>query len=181
MTEFGDIIWVNIGSGSDLLADQPITWTSVHLSPNAFYDIHHESNFTTLGHGIYRKICSEITISKVLRGVPGATIWRRQPVNNWKQLWRHQMKTFPRYWPFVRDIHRSSVNCPHKGQVTRSFDVLFDLRLNKQLSKLWWGWWFETPTHPLWRRWIAHGFVLSTVASGTLLLQHQTTSVHSAE
>ena len=26
-----------------------------------------------------------------------------------------------------------------------------DLRLNKQLSKQWWGWWFETPSHPLWR------------------------------
>ena len=30
--------------------------------------------------------------------------------------WRHQMKHFPRYWPFVRGIHRSSVNSPHKGQ-----------------------------------------------------------------
>ena len=26
--------------------------------------------------------------------------------------WKH----FPRYWPFVRGIHRSSVNSPHKGQ-----------------------------------------------------------------
>ena len=25
-------------------------------------------------------------------------------------------KTFPRYWPFVRGIHRSVVNPPHKGQ-----------------------------------------------------------------
>ena len=30
--------------------------------------------------------------------------------------------------------------------VTRSFDVFFDLRLNKQLSKQSWGWWFETPS-----------------------------------
>ena len=30
--------------------------------------------------------------------------------------WRHQMETFPRYWPFVRGIHRSPVNFPHKGQ-----------------------------------------------------------------
>ena len=33
--------------------------------------------------------------------------------NTW---WRHQMETFPRYWPFVRGIHRSPVNSPHKGQ-----------------------------------------------------------------
>ena len=25
-------------------------------------------------------------------------------------------KRFPRYWPFVRGIHRSPVNTPHKGQ-----------------------------------------------------------------
>ena len=31
--------------------------------------------------------------------------------------WRHQMeKKFPRYWPFVRGIHRWSVDFPHKGQ-----------------------------------------------------------------
>ena len=30
--------------------------------------------------------------------------------------WRHQMETFPRYWPFVRGIHRSPMNSPHKGQ-----------------------------------------------------------------
>ena len=44
------------------------------------------------------------------------------------------METFPRYWPFVRGIHRSPVNSPHKGPVTRGFDVFFDLHLNKQLS-----------------------------------------------
>ena len=27
-----------------------------------------------------------------------------------------QMETFPRYWPFVRGIHRLSVNSPHKCQ-----------------------------------------------------------------
>ena len=35
--------------------------------------------------------------------------------------------------------------------VTRSFDVFFDLHLNKRLSKQWWGWWFETPSCSLWR------------------------------
>ena len=40
---------------------------------------------------------------------------------------------------------------PSQRPVTRSFDVFFDLRLNKRLSKQSWGWWFETPSHPLWR------------------------------
>ena len=35
--------------------------------------------------------------------------------------------------------------------VSRSFDVFFDLRLNKRLSKQLWGWWLETLSHPLWR------------------------------
>ena len=41
--------------------------------------------------------------------------------------------------------------------MTRSFDVFFDLRLNKRLSKQsWmskqsWGWWFETLSRSLWR------------------------------
>ena len=35
--------------------------------------------------------------------------------------------------------------------VTRNFDVFFYLRPNKRLSKQWWGWWFETPSRPLWR------------------------------
>ena len=34
---------------------------------------------------------------------------------------------------------------PAQTPVTRSFDVFFDLRLNKRLSKQPWGWWFETP------------------------------------
>ena len=57
--------------------------------------------------------------------------------------WKH----FPRYWPFVRGIHRS----PAQRPVTQSFDVFFDLRLNKRLSKQAWGWWSETPSRPLCR------------------------------
>ena len=41
---------------------------------------------------------------------------------------------------------------PTQRPVTRSFDVFFDLRLNKRLSKQSWGWWFETPPWSLWRQ-----------------------------
>ena len=40
---------------------------------------------------------------------------------------------------------------PAQRSVTRSFDVFFNLRLNKRLSKQSWGWWFETLSRPLWR------------------------------
>ena len=35
--------------------------------------------------------------------------------------WKH----FPRYWPFVRGIHRSPVNFPHKGQWRRALMFSF--------------------------------------------------------
>ena len=40
---------------------------------------------------------------------------------------------------------------PTQRPVTRSFDVYFDLRTNKRLSKQNRGWWFETLSPPLWR------------------------------
>ena len=40
---------------------------------------------------------------------------------------------------------------PAQRPVTWSFDVFFDLSLNKPLCKQSWGWWFETPLRSLWR------------------------------
>ena len=40
---------------------------------------------------------------------------------------------------------------PAQRPVTRSFDVYFDLRLNKRLSKQSRGWWFDALSRPLWR------------------------------
>ena len=41
---------------------------------------------------------------------------------------------------------------PTQRPVTRSFDILFDLRLNKRLSKQSRSWWFETLSFPLSRQ-----------------------------
>ena len=40
---------------------------------------------------------------------------------------------------------------PALSPVTRNFDVFYNLRLNKRLSKQSWGWWLATPLDPLWR------------------------------
>ena len=40
---------------------------------------------------------------------------------------------------------------PSQRPVMWNFDVFFHLRLNKQLSKQSWGWWFEMLSCPLWR------------------------------
>ena len=65
--------------------------------------------------------------------------------------WRHQMEAFP----LLLDLCEG--NSPVTGEflaqrpVMRSFDVILDLRLNERLSKQSWGWWFEMPSHSLWR------------------------------
>ena len=59
--------------------------------------------------------------------------------------WKH----FPRNWPFVRGIHRSPVDS--QKSVTRSFDIFFDLRLNKRLSKQSRRRSFEPQSRSLWR------------------------------
>ena len=48
---------------------------------------------------------------------------------------------------------------PTQRPVTRSFDVFFDLRLNKPLRKHSWGWWFETLSRSLWRHRNDYSFV----------------------
>ena len=65
--------------------------------------------------------------------------------------WRHQMKTFSALLAICAGNSPVPGVFPTQRPVTRSFDVLFDLRLNKRLSKPSWGWWFETPSRPLWR------------------------------
>ena len=64
--------------------------------------------------------------------------------------WRYQMEIFSAL--LVLCVGNSSVTdeFPAQRSVTRSFDVFFDLRLNKQLSKQSWGWWFETQSRSLW-------------------------------
>ena len=43
---------------------------------------------------------------------PRGDVWAVWGVHDGVIKWIH----FPRYWPFVREIHRSPVNSPHKGQ-----------------------------------------------------------------
>ena len=47
-----------------------------------------------------------------IRSSQTADVGRPAQVHDNVIKWKH----FPRYWPFVRGIHRSPVNSPHKGQ-----------------------------------------------------------------
>ena len=84
--------------------------------------------------------------------------------------WKH----FPRYWPFVRWIHRSPVNSPHKGQWrgTLRFSLIWawtngwinyqdagDLRRHcthydvTVMAKQWASAWFHLATDGKWALW----------------------------
>ena len=65
--------------------------------------------------------------------------------------WRHQMETFSALLAICAGNSPVPGEFPSQRPVTRSFDVFFDLRQIKRLSKQSWGWWFETPSHPLCR------------------------------
>ena len=69
-------------------------------------------------------------------------------LQNW---WRHQMETFYALMSICAGNSPVPGEFPAQRPLTRSFDVFFDLRLNKRLSKQSWGWWFETHSPPLWR------------------------------
>ena len=62
-----------------------------------------------------------------------------QPESTW---WRHQMQTFSALLALCVGNSPVTGEFPAQRPVTRSFDVFFDLRLYKRLSKQSWGWWF---------------------------------------
>ena len=55
---------------------------------------------------------------------------------------------------FVRGIHRSSVNSPHKGQWRGALTYSLICAWTQQLSRQWRRRWFETPSRSLWRHYI---------------------------
>ena len=72
-------------------------------------------------------------------------------VNYRDPWWRCQMETFSALLALCAGNSPVIGEFPTQSPVTRSFDVFFDLHLNKQLSKQSWGWWSETPSCSLWR------------------------------
>ena len=68
--------------------------------------------------------------------------------NSW---WRHQMESFSALMTVCEGNSLVTGDFPSLSPVTRSFDVFFDLRLNKRFSKQSRYRWFETPSRLLWR------------------------------
>ena len=80
-----------------------------------------------------------------------ATIWPTlsQIHSSW---WRYQMETFSALLALCEGNSPVTGEFPSQRPVTRSFDLFFDLCLNKWLKKQSCGLWFGTPSRPLWRQ-----------------------------
>ena len=104
--------------------------------------VKHLSIFFTVDSRVKRKESTNHFLTKLL------LLLHIRMKSSW---WRHQMEIF--FVLLATCVRTSPVPGDFLAQrpVTRSFDVFFDLRPNKLLSKQSWGWWFETPSCPLWR------------------------------
>ena len=133
---------------------QPLTYVHGQYCNN-FYTRNKKRSYLISSVRLYKKICtvySTYTLQapcsrfSLFRGLSSANFIYICIYNGDVIKWKY----FPRYWLFVRWIHRSPVNSPQRPE-PRSFDVFFDLCPNKRLSKQAWGWRFETPSRSLLR------------------------------
>ena len=70
---------------------------------------------------------------------------------SFKAWWRHHMETYPALFAICAGNSPVPGKFPTQRPVTQSFDVFFDLYLNKRLRKQSWGWWFEMLSCLQWR------------------------------
>ena len=103
--------------------------------------------FTESCSAIGRKSFAYRNIAVVLQG-PAYCGWATSTVTS--PWWRHQMETFSALLAICAGNSPVTGEFPAQRPVTQSFDVFFDLCLNKPLSKQSGGWWFEMPLHPSW-------------------------------
>ena len=124
-------------------------------------------------HSLHKISRITITLNSLIILVIGKL--NEQKIKNVKSWWRHQMETFPVLLAICAGNSPVFGEFPTQRPVTRSFDDFLDLRLNKRLSKQWWGWWFETLSHPLWRHRNGMGYTrmqscLTTVSPGSFII-----------
>ena len=96
-----------------------------------------------LGH----KCVKETFLSTILSNLPNP-FYHKTRISSW---WRHQMEAFSLLLTLYEGNTPVTDGSPSQRPVTCSFDVFFDLRLNKRLSKQSRRRWFETASRSLWR------------------------------
>ena len=151
--------------------------TLITLRPNSFiFKLHdtypiwrpmHEQH-----HWTWRVVYSSRGCSNNFFVFKPRTILENVEVGQWMFVitlhawWRHQMETFSALLALCAGNSPVTGEFPSQRSVTRSFDVFFDLRLNKRLSKHSWGWCLETPLRSLWRH--CDGLIILWVRANTM-------------
>ena len=100
-------------------------------------------------------------------GIPDNTL--PQPLMHVCPTWSQCVKTYTRIFRnieghiFIMTSSNGNISTwlvlgelPAQMPVTRTFDIFFDVRLNKRLSKQSWGWWLDMPSCSLWRHCNVH-------------------------
>ena len=129
-TPYGEI-WVNIGSGYGLLpgGTKPLPEPDIELLPKEIYGTH------------LIPISQEVLkISNCRSAENSAPWWMMSSNGNIFRVTGHLCGEFTDH----RWISRTKVS-------DAELWCFLDMRLNKRLSKQPGGWWFETPSRPLWR------------------------------
>ena len=98
----------------------------------------------------------------------GNTPVRQTITDIFRSWWRHQMEVVSALLAICAGNSPVPGEFPAQRPVTRGFDVFFDLRPNKRLSKQSRGWWFETSSRPLWRHRNVFFLLLMTFEHGTV-------------
>ena len=115
-------------------------WENIHFVLLSSSNRKYEQFIHCLGLGHETMVCAVcLSIFSWTRSVPIVT------------RWCYQMETFSTLLVICAGNSPVPGEFPAQRPVTRSFDVFFDLRLNKRLSKQSWGWWFDSLSRILWR------------------------------
>ena len=151
---YASVNWVSIGSDNGLSPIRKYTYRG-YLDVKARTG--RECQMACQSRFNIRKLYSNtrrrflLQIASVVTGT-----WELLNINMWlsvnarKPWWRHEIETFSALLALSAGNSAVIGEFPAQRPVTRSFDVFFDLRLNKRLSKHSWGSWFETPSRSSW-------------------------------
>ena len=93
-------------------------------------------------------------VTWLLETESGEKYFHKTDSSSW---WRHQMETFSALLALCEENPSVTGEFPAQRPVTQNFDVFFDLRLKKRLSKQSRRRWFETPPCSLRRHCYLHG------------------------
>ena len=132
---------------------QHVNYSMQHAN-NSMQYVLHIARYYSMQHAKYLEQHARyatITYGRYL----SSSLWEGGSVPSaisFKTWWRHQMETISALLAICAGNSPVTGEFPTQRPVTQSFDVFFYMCLKKRLSKQSWGWWFKTPSHPLWRQ-----------------------------